>query len=317
MFFVVSTGRSGTQTLAELLDRSPDCVCPHEPEPRLLMEAMQYLYGKLPHDEAVALLRRTRPTIQTDKQYGESHHHLSLMIPALHDAFPQAKFVWLIRDGRKMVASLYARGAYKGYRFSATEGGILWETTRIRGDRVGDMSTLTWWGLSRFEKCCWHWDYRNRFSEQKLKECSCDWMLIRLEELEARSGDLFEFLGLQPPVEMNVKHLNVAKPVSGRREMPQDWREWNGEQVLAFLHFCAPVMDQWYPGWRAEVEDNWKEPGFSLKGWVWLKRLGRTIFNQDLQDFLHNQWKRWSARVRLLVPKSVRRILRARFIRPS
>jgi hypothetical protein len=114
MFFVVSTGRCGSKSIADLLNASPDCVCVHELEPRLISEATAYLYGDLRHEEAVTLLRSTRPSTRNGKQFGESNHKLSYLIPAINAAFPDAKFVWLVRDGRRTVESMYKRGWYRG-----------------------------------------------------------------------------------------------------------------------------------------------------------------------------------------------------------
>jgi hypothetical protein len=239
MFFVVSTGRSGTQTMADLLNQSPDAGCFHEPEPRLIAESTRYLYGDLPHPDAVELLRRTRPTIPIDREYGEAHHQISYMIPALHDAFPEAKFIWLIRDGRTTVASMVARRWYTGRHFSPYPIPMIWETWRIRADRLGEMSTSAWLGLSPFEKCCWQWAYKNRLIECRLNECGGAWMFVHLEELDARAGELFDFLGIRRPETITVPQLNKAKNQDGH--IPVDWHNWNAEQVSAFMRMVSAV----------------------------------------------------------------------------
>lgn len=109
MFFVVSTGRCGSKSIANLLSQSSECLCLHEAKPRLIAEATQYLYGELTHEEAVTLLQGTRGAVKEGKVYGESSHKLSLLIPAIRHAFPEAKGVPLIPDGRAPVASMYAR----------------------------------------------------------------------------------------------------------------------------------------------------------------------------------------------------------------
>jgi hypothetical protein len=308
MFFVVSVGRSGSQTIADLLDSSPNGVCPHEPEPRLLVEATQYLYGELAQEDAVRLLRATRPTVRDlapGQQYGESHHRLSLMIPALHEAFPDAKFVWLIRDGRKTVASMVARRAYSGKLFSPYPNTMVWEDTQIRADRLGEMSSRAWQGLSRFEKCCWLWARKNRLIEEKLIACGCDWMLIRLEELEAHAGDLFAFLGLEKPPAIIVRRLNPAQPVAGRG-VPQHWRAWNGEHAQAFTTICGAAMDEWYPGWREEVEGVWIAPRRAAQARIWVARRMRKIYDSYLLRY----------QVGMMLMNVARRILPARW-RPA
>ncbi len=112
MFFALSTGRSGTQTLAHVLTQSPGCLCLHEPHPQLVRESVLFREGRLSQADAIDLLRRTRPHPAADRAYGESNNRLSLMVPALAAAFPEAKFIWLQRDARDVVASELQRGGY-------------------------------------------------------------------------------------------------------------------------------------------------------------------------------------------------------------
>ncbi len=299
LFFVVSTGRSGSQTIAELLDRSPDAVCLHEPEPRLLFEITAYLYGELPHAELVDLLRETRPTVQTGGHYGESHHRLSWVIPVLHEAFPAAKFIWLLRDGRATVASLYARRTYTGRRFSPDRLGQRWETTRVRGDRLGQMRAAAWRSLTRFEKCCWHWTQKNRWIERDLAACGCEWMQVRLEDLAARSEAVFDFLGLRLPDDPALRRLNVARPEYGR-QLPTGWQSWRDWQIVGFARLCSAAMDDWYPDWRREVADSWRV-GVSAHANLWARHRLRAVLNEDVIDAVaacrqagHAQLERWA-----------------------
>jgi hypothetical protein len=313
MFFVVSTGRSGTQTMADLLNQSPDAGCFHEPEPRLIAESTRYLYGDLPHADAVALLRRTRPTIPIDREYGEAHHQLSYLIPALHEAFPEAKFVWLIRDGRKTVASMVARRWYTGRHFSPYPNPMIWENWRIRADRLGEMSTSAWLSLSPFEKCCWQWTYKNRLIERQLTGCGGAWMFVRLEELDAQAGELFDFLGLRRPETIAVPQLNKAKSQDGH--VPQDWHNWDAEQVSAFMRYDAPGMDVWYPHWRAEIAGVWPTPTALDRVQIELKRYGRRFWNDESPAYRGSAATVTGARRTL--PGPVRRVVKSMFTRKS
>lgn len=246
MFFVVSTGRSGTTSLAHLLDGSPDCICRHEPPPEWNEESTRYLYGDLPRAELVNRLQQTlSPTVE-GKHYGEVSLKLSTMIPALHEAFPQAKFVWLIRDGRDFVASAYNWGFYHPRRTDE------WERWRVRADRLGLMTTARWHSLSRFEKVCWHWHYINQHIEQQLTQCGCESFFVRLEDLDTQTDAIFDFLDLRRPDTPDVPHLN-AKP------KPRRWHRWNQGEKQAFLRRCGAGMDQHYPGWRDDPASRWQE----------------------------------------------------------
>ena len=110
MFFVVSTGRAGSRTVANVLSQSPDALCLHEPVPYLVEETAEWRYGTVETVDLCSRLTESRPRQIDGKQYGESANRLSLAIPVLAEAFPDARFVWLTRDGREVVASGHQRG---------------------------------------------------------------------------------------------------------------------------------------------------------------------------------------------------------------
>ncbi|MBC7814993.1 MAG: hypothetical protein H7175_27795 [Burkholderiales bacterium] len=256
MFFIVSTGRSGTETIAELLSRSPDCVCLHEPEPRLIAEATQYLYGEMPHAAMIDLLRQSRPPTLDGKEYGESAYKLTFVMPALREAFPDAKLVWLIRDGRAVVESFYTPRRY----YHPLRHNVDWEIYRPSADKVGEMSSREWAGLSRFEKCCWFWSYQNRLIEQhfieRVEKNGSEFLFIRLEELDAQQAALFEFLGVRLPPEWagEVPHLNVWPA-----KAPRTWRDWSAAERLSFMDICGREMDAYYPAWRDSAPELWTD----------------------------------------------------------
>lgn len=267
MFFVVSTGRCGSKSIARFLSKSPDCVCVHEAEPKLIAEATRYLYGSFDHSRLAEILRSTRSPMLDGKQYGESNHKLSFLIPALREVFPQAKFVWLIRDGRDTVASMYGRGWYSGVSQFVNDPKLMqWERYRLRADKLGEMSKLAWCNLSRFEKCCWYWAHKNWLIEEALRVTQADWVLIRLEEIEEEGGKLFDFLEIAHPRDARLSHLNRSR--SG--DNPLRWELWDIEKREAFAHYSSHLMDDHYPSWRQEVARVWDAPA-PVKGYYWIR----------------------------------------------
>ena len=115
MFFVLTTGRSGSKTVAHLLSLVGGFTCLHEPAPELIPESSAYRYGKAPADAVEKLLVETRSPHLDGSEYCESNQTLSLVIPALVRAFPQARYIWLIRNGLDMVASAYSKQWYSGH----------------------------------------------------------------------------------------------------------------------------------------------------------------------------------------------------------
>lgn len=241
MFFILSSGRCGSTSIEDFLNQASDCHCVHEPEPQLISEATLYAYGKYDHCKLVELLKSSRPSLVDGKQYGESHPKLSFVFPALNEAFPTAKYIWLLRDGRDTVSSFHARGWYTGSKELHA-----WETWRIQGDQTGDFSKKEWAGLSPFEKCCWHWTHVNRRIQRSLDVVAERSLRVRLEKLQGSASTLFGLLGLTPPSNPMLITANTA--MSHHRLTK--YSQWSKDQTAAFMDYCGPAMDEWYPGWN-------------------------------------------------------------------
>lgn len=236
MFFILSTGRCGSTSIADLINLSPDCICFHEPEPILIKESTQYLYHQYPHKKLVSLLQKTRKPTHDNVEYGESNLKLSFIVPALNDAFPNAKYIWLIRDGRDVVSSMYARKWYNKW-----ETGI-WDEWRIQGNKTGSFSDNKWNKMDPFEKCCWYWIFTNNFIEHSLSVSNLKWIRIRLEDLQENKDNIFKFLNISPPISKSVPHSNKAK----KNHKVKSYKNWSLKQQKTFSMICGVGMEKWY-----------------------------------------------------------------------
>jgi hypothetical protein len=270
MFFVLSAGRSGSRTIVRTLSQFRNAVCLHHPKPDLVLEATAYHYGSYPQDAIKQVLRASRKPFIGRKIYGEANLQLSLLIPVLREVFPHAKYVWLTRDGRDAVASMYYRGWYDDA--AQTRIPAYWHQARLQGDRTGDFSEAAWAALSRFERCCWLWKKYNLIIEASL--ASTDrllWQHVPLEYLKAALDELATFLGLKRGWRMLVERHNVAlQPVTY-------WEAWASEQRAQFEHHCGAEMDRWYPQWRSAnaawqplTKEEPDRPGALLSAERWL-----------------------------------------------
>ncbi|MCI5144165.1 MAG: hypothetical protein D3923_01250 [Candidatus Electrothrix sp. AR3] len=253
MFFILTTGRSGSTSIARTLNKVDKCYGIHEPTPELILESSGYHYGKISPESIRKLLHETRcPTINSEI-YCESNQTLSLIIPELVAVFPQARFIWLVRNGLDVVASAYQKQWYSGHseNHSTYEAcpplEKVWIDGRVRADLAGDMSEVKWHALNRFEKCCWYWSYINRIIEKDLNRHAADrFFTLRLEDMPHTMPELLSWMGLTttagnklPPVE----RANIAKRI------PFHWTNWSLEQHQAFGRYCGTEMDKFYPSW--------------------------------------------------------------------
>jgi hypothetical protein len=108
MFFVVTTGRSGSKSLSEILNQHPICACHHEPHKILIKLSAEYCHHQIDAHELQSYLFEPEsifPYRISYKLYGESDHRLSFFIPQLKETGTSTKFLWLLRDGRSVIAS--------------------------------------------------------------------------------------------------------------------------------------------------------------------------------------------------------------------
>jgi acetyltransferase-like isoleucine patch superfamily enzyme len=255
IFFVVSTGRAGSKTMAGLLSQHPDVTCIHEHVPQLVRLSSEYAYSWKTREQvkaeliAIYLESKTYPS----GFYGESNQKLFNLFPILAELFPRAKFIWLMRDGRNVVASYasHERGIFSPEEHAQgspiIHGWRRWAYYRLEGNKCGVFSDGEWAVMSRFERACWFWYYVNNQIENHLQELPTEqWMSLKLETLAEQIPDIYRLLGASPlPTE--VLHLNKAW-------YPKNtWENWSAEQHALFEKWCGTMMDRLYPDWRDAV----------------------------------------------------------------
>ena len=258
MFFVLNTGRSGSQTIANVLSQSANCTCLHEPEPALIEDATRYRYGSIGGDHIKKLLQRTRPAPSSEQQYGESNNKLALLVPVLEAAFPKSNYVWLLRDGRDVVCSALQRGWYSDQDYGRDAS--LWSKWRLQGDLLGVVAREEWASWGAFERNCWLWSYTNGLIQTDLERLGGERQrALCIEALETELPQLCDFLGIAI-ASFNIDRLNARYVGDGglgglnRVEHILSWRDWDVKQRGIFEHHCGELMDRCYPNWRRGKE---------------------------------------------------------------
>ncbi len=250
LFFVVSTGRSGTTSIASMLSQHPDIRCVHERRPQLIRLSCAYSDGDIGRDELETHLADLyiRYGVLPPGCYGEANQKFFNMIERLSALLPASKFIWLLRDGRDVVSSTYERGWYCDDELSRCPGNHAtrkyWRENRLNGRMAHAMSAADWNGLSPFGKNCWYWGYVNRIIQQQLTAIRPDrWRLVKLESLKDQLAGISGFLG--------VRHFEFSDLVmNASASVPYARHDWTAEDRQGFSTYCSDVMDAYYPGWR-------------------------------------------------------------------
>ena len=147
------------------------------------------------------------------EQWGDSSNKLSWLIPDLAGLFPDARFVHLVRDGRKVASSYFHKLGEECY-----DG----RSTAILQAHLDDLQVPApppekkyWWPCPRrgapdaaafrrytqFERICWHWAELNRVVlDRSYRACPpSSSLFVRLEDLRESPSvarGLYDFLGL-------------------------------------------------------------------------------------------------------------------------
>jgi hypothetical protein len=215
-FFIVSSGRSGTAMLHKALSGTPNLEMHHEYMVQITQPlAVKRYLGLIGEDECRRILADTHGAAihySQASQWGDSSNKLSWLIPDLAGLFPEARFVHLVRDGRKVASSYFHKLGDECYDDRSTA--ILQAHLDDFHNPAPPPEKKYWWPLprkasrdagpfrkfSQFERIVWHWAELNRVVQAELARLAPERSLfLRLEDLrESPSAvqGLYDFLNL-------------------------------------------------------------------------------------------------------------------------
>src|ERR1700744_6213 len=235
-FFIVSSGRSGTAMLHKALSSVAGVEMHHEYMVQITQPlAVRRYLGLADAEQTQRVIAETyggAVRYSDATHWGDSSNKLSWLIPDLAAAFPKARFVHLVRDGRKVASSYFHK---LGAECSADRSTAILQAHVAEPARhpTPPPEKKYWWPLprrgspdaarfrtfSQFGRICWHWSELNRLVLQELSQLPADRTLfVRLEELRASPSEvrgLYEFLGLPytaPAYGIFARPHNVNRP---------------------------------------------------------------------------------------------------------
>lgn len=249
VFFVVGTGRSGSMTIARILNQHSQIACCHEATLCLIRLSSEYAHGRKSQEQvSEELIKMFHKTNIYPEQgyYGESNQKLSNLIEPITDILPEAKFVWLIRRADTCVSSMYSRGWFsaqpKHRTYKLDIGGEHWFHFRLNGAESKVFTEEQWQDMSRFEKCCWYWSHWNENIAQQLDDIDQSRsIMVRLEELNSENVNrIVNFLELEDEkIHIETHNTSLDKLIKPA--------EWTNNQACLYNKWCSEKMQKWYP----------------------------------------------------------------------
>lgn len=222
-FFVLSTGRSGTQTLAGLFDMATNAKVWHHPKPNMIEETLHAYWGDIDRRSTFWAGRGRIICESWDSGiiHGETDHNMTPFCDLIAKDIPDSRFLILVRDPREFVRSGMRRGYYRA------KGE--WEVGRLRPSD-DDPQLSSWLKRSQFEQVCWLWAETYRHIERIHKAIGDERVrVVRFEDLIANAEEIaavFDFLGLEGfdsvrATEILKRKLNAQ--CVGDFPHPQEW----------------------------------------------------------------------------------------------
>lgn len=247
--FMLSTGRTGTQTMANVLKLSAKVLAEHEPRPRLVKSSFDAYMdvgseGWMTRWTDFVLAVRDDFVLEANAKgqvYVESNNRLTYVAPAVAAAFPASKFIFSHRDPYQVIQSGMRRGAYAGPNMA-------WNFARIR-PRAGEPYADTWETMTPLAKEAWRWARINQISMEFMETLPAN----RAMELPARRlfgasnemiREIFEFIGVPCPDMADIqrvmgKKMNAQAHFNG---LSFEWTEADYNLVRPYIASVAETL---------------------------------------------------------------------------
>lgn len=257
--FIVSSGRSGTAMLHKALSAAEGVEMHHEYMVHIVQPlAVKRYLGWISSAEALSVLRDVHGAAvhySKCRIWGDSSNKLSWLIGELAQAMPDAKFVHLVRDGRKVASSYFHKLADECYDDRSTDM-LAAHARDPHHNPAPPPEKKYWWPLPRpgdpwaeafasfnqFERICWHWAEINRVILASLADIAPGQKhFVRLESLEADASEVAALLGFLGLAWHERYHAMFARPHNVNR--PED-RLLDARQTASFQRIAGAVLDE-------------------------------------------------------------------------
>lgn len=270
VFFILSCARSGSTSLAKILNTAENGICAVEPTPNLNRETRDMMEGRIADPMAVlenTVIPRIWKKLTEVEVYGEKNLTYGPFISYLYQAL-KCKFVFLKRDGRDVVRSLinwHEKKFGSIYRECKETGNLSptaisaaanlpvhFDTSDYARPRPlkNDPLYNEWENFTRLEMCAYYWATVNELYFDNLQKLPNNaWIMIDYTTPTAQDiEEVADFLGLKGLDNKLVQNMLQQKINSLKdRNAPYDslwpiWRNWDRSMRQSFEMIASKTM---------------------------------------------------------------------------
>lgn len=256
--FIVGTGRSGTRTMFRMLSGMDNVDIHHEYNVLTVQKTGVMYHSKIwSKKKCLKILEEIySPAIHCSKKavWIDSSNKCSWIIDLLNEIFPNSKFLFLVRDGRKVVPSFYYKLREEMYDDHSNEIMKKFLLNPKVKKNMPPLEKKYWWYIpvndrlnfksfekyDRFERCCFHWNYLNKLILNQLNLINSKRsFIVKLEDLTKKISTLnktLDYLEIenQPIFSEYLKTpRNVFHPLN--YDIPKKYKR-------VFDKICSPMM---------------------------------------------------------------------------
>lgn len=241
--FFLSTGRSGTTTVANALSKLSGIQAYHEPRPHTF-DSRYHIYqeGRLDAewierdftDKRKALIKKAS---FEGMIYAESSAFLSFHCPVIAAVMSQASFIYMHRDPFEFVRSGMRRGWYDGHANAHV---------RLR-PRLNSAEDEMWSHWDRFHKICWLWAEFNEYCLNAYEKIpSSRRLMLKSDELwgnpQQCAGEILSLLGVGDTLTDSLAAGLSTKCNAQNEGDFKERSEWDAKSERILNEICGATM---------------------------------------------------------------------------
>jgi len=226
--FILGSGRSGTFQMVKMLENTGGIQAHHEYLfENILKHAVLYRMAVINNEKIKNVLKQMHvPAVHYSnaRVWLDSSNALPWIVKPLYELFPNARFIHLLRDGRKVVSSFYHKFTEVMYddkcvdivkNWLASPDGVpepppekkYWRPFPVRGEKCFEEFI----NYSQFQRLCYYWQDCNMQIRDSLSVVpEAQKLNIHLEDVVTDPVTLASFLNMFG-VEYDEKYMQVLK----------------------------------------------------------------------------------------------------------